>query len=73
MTGAVTSTEASSDGRVTDGKVILAAGSGLEVHGLPDSSSAEFLREPVEQRRLVVTIAEAMIAAEGNYSIEQPA
>ncbi len=59
--------------RSCDGKVILAAGSGLEVHGLPDSSSAEFLREPVEQRRLVVTIAEAMIAAEGNYSIEQPA
>ncbi len=56
-----------------DGRVAVVAGSGLELRELPCSSPAELLREPVEQSSLVDTIAEAMITAEGNYSIGQPA
>lgn len=55
-----------------DGKVMVVAGSGIDVRTPFPSSPAELLKEPVPQSSLVDTIVAAMIQADGNHRIGNP-
>ena len=52
-----------------DGKVMVVAGSGIDVRTPLPSSQAELLKDPVPQSSLVDTIVAAMIQADGNHRI----
>ena len=55
-----------------DGKVMVVAGSGIDVRAPLLSLQAEFLKEPVPQSSLVDAIVAAMIQADGNHRIGMP-